>query len=185
MGGTSVGGLLTAAYTTPSPIDQNSPKFTAQEVVNNFKALAKNVFPELHWWQTGLTKPLYDRTNLQTSCNQFFSTTLFKDSLRKVHIPVADVPNRKARVLRSYKVGIKNPTLETQDVIFATTSAPTFFLLYPLQLADKTIVTGDGGLFANNPTPLVFSDVKKRYPEKRDRCRVYRNRKWRWNPQCK
>lgn len=67
------------------------------------------------------------------------------------------------RSYRKEKIG----DVKTQDPCLASTSAPSYFPLFHLKLDKKSYLAADGGLYATDPTPFVYSNLKKRVEQKR------------------
>jgi predicted acylesterase/phospholipase RssA len=167
--GTSTGGLIALALTTPGA-DGRSPRYSADDVVQLFQRRGREIFAP-RWWRRVLPvrKAPYPSANLEAILREYFGDALLSQSLIEVGIPAYNIEQRRPHIFSSRvakhenRQGQRTDDFYVRDIARATTAAPTYFMpacIFPVGReehdADRQALV-DGGLFANNPafTALV------------------------------
>ena len=112
------------------------------------------------FWDTASflqTKPKYDGKGKREVLLNYFQDLSLGESKKPVAVLAYDVENRKPRLLSSYdSTGIKMVSAAS-----ATSAAPIY---YSTQEIDDGTWLIDGGIVANNPSLLGYSEARKLFP---------------------
>lgn len=103
------------------------------------------------------TKPKYDGKGKRELLLQYFHDQSLGEAKKPVAVLAYDVEDRKPRLLSSYN----SPGIKIVSAASATTAAPIY---YSTQEIDDGTWLIDGGIVANNPSLLGYSEAKKIFP---------------------
>ena len=112
------------------------------------------------FWGTGSflqTKPKYDGVGKREVLHHFYKDLSLGESKKPVAVLAYDVEKRKPRLLSSYD----SPGIKMLSAASATSAAPIY---YSTQEIDDGSWLIDGGIVANNPSLLGYSEAKKLFP---------------------
>ena len=160
--GTSTGGILTLSYLIP---DQNGrPLLTAQKSVDLYLNRGSDIF-DVNLWQKlssgfGITDEKYDERELEEALQDTFKEYWLSDLIKPCIISAYDVKQGRPHFFKQHKSNNSRYNFQLKDVARATSAAPTYFeaaCVYNQVGAAFPLV--DGGLFANNPAMVAYSEV--------------------------
>ena len=104
------------------------------------------------------TKPKYDGKGKREVLLNYFQDLSLGESKKPVAVLAYDVENRKPRLLSSYD----SPGIKMVSAASATSAAPIY---YSTQEIDDGTWLIDGGIVANNPSLLGYSEGRKLFPD--------------------
>jgi patatin-like phospholipase/acyl hydrolase len=123
----------------------------------------------------------YANGTRQRLLKELFQSLRLEDALLPCCVTAYDTQRRQPTILRSYGVApigrapkqpVRPIPFSMADAAFATSAAPTYFppaLIRELEpagpgLERRTFSLVDGGLFANNPALIAYTEAKKVFP---------------------
>ena len=150
--GTSAGGInaLNIAGLEASCFELEN--FWSKE--NLAKTMSKSFWDNASFLQT---KPKYDGKGKRELLLEYFKDQSLGEAKKPVAVLAYDVENRKPRLLSSYS----SPGIKMVSAASATSAAPIY---YSTQEIDDGTWLIDGGIVANNPSLLGYSEAKKIFP---------------------
>ncbi|MFY0598086.1 MAG: patatin-like phospholipase family protein [Cyclobacteriaceae bacterium] len=167
--GTSTGGILTCAYLCPDATDASKPKFDSQQVVDLYFEKGDEIFSInfLHKMRSGggIFDEKYPDDGIEDALQQYFGDVWLKDLLKPAVVTSYDIKNRKGHFFFQHKAA-KNPeyNFKIRDVSRATSAAPTYFECAKVaNELNESFVLIDGGVFANNPAMVAYSEVRNEF----------------------
>ena len=151
--GTSAGGInaLNIAGLEASCFELEN--FWSKE--NLEKTMSKSFWDNASFLQT---KPKYDGKGKRNVLLEHFQDLSLGEAKKSVAVLAYDVESRKPRLLSSYD----SPGIKMVSAASATSAAPIY---YSTQEIDDGTWLIDGGIVANNPSLLGYSEAKKLFPE--------------------
>lgn len=170
LAGTSTGGILSLAYLIPD--DKNRPLLSAKDAVNLYLDRGDEIF-DVNLGQKlksgfGLTDEKYSADELEEALQDTFQDKMLSDLLRPCIISSYDIRNAKPHFFKQHKSNNKIYNYKIKDVARATSAAPTYFEAARVKNELGTpYALVDGGLFANNPTMVAYSEARTmKFPDK-------------------
>jgi predicted acylesterase/phospholipase RssA len=150
--GTSAGGInaLNIAGLEASCFELE--KFWSKD--NLSKTMTKSFWDNASFLQT---KPKYDGKGKRELLLEYFKDQSLGEAKKPVAVLAYDVENRKPRLLSSYE----SPGIKMVSAASATSAAPIY---YSTQEIDDGSWLIDGGIVANNPSLLGYSEARKLFP---------------------
>ena len=150
--GTSAGGInaLNIAGLEASCFELE--KFWSKD--NLSKTMTKSFWDNASFLQT---KPKYDGKGKRELLLEYFKDQSLGEAKKPVAVLAYDVEKRKPRLLSSYE----SPGIKMVSAASATSAAPIY---YSTQEIDDGTWLIDGGIVANNPSLLGYSEAKKIFP---------------------
>lgn len=167
--GTSTGGLVSLALTTPEKEDKmkpnsekKKPAFSAKYIVDFYLNRAKEIFPASSWFGSlkgvlNLQKSKYDRKAYDNILAEVFQDTLLSQTLCPAFIPIYSLDNNKPFIACTLCAKDKeNNDFYLRDIAAATSAAPTYFDPKTFTSINNGVTYQgvDGGIYANNPELL-------------------------------
>ena len=151
--GTSAGGInaLNIAGLEASCFELE--KFWSKD--NLSKTMTKSFWDNASFLQT---KPKYDGKGKRELLLEYFKDQSLGEAKKPVAVLAYDVEKRKPRLLSSYE----SPGIKMVSAASATSAAPIY---YSTQEIDDGSWLIDGGIVANNPSLLGYSEAKKLFPK--------------------
>jgi uncharacterized protein len=151
--GTSAGGInaLNIAGRKASCFELEN--FWSKE--NLTKTMSKSFWDNASFLQT---KPKYDGKGKREVLLDYFKDQSLGEAKKPVAVLAYDVENRKPRLLSSYG----SPGIKMVSAASATSAAPIY---YSTQEIDDGTWLIDGGIVANNPSLLGYSEATKIFPD--------------------
>ena len=181
--GTSIGGMLSAAYTTPMDLHNHAlgPKYNTSEVLNLMLRSRNEIFPQ-DSIRNQLVTAKYPREGLDNFLTNEFTINgqpaLLKDTMLPIAVTALNEKNNDPQIWSSCSKFFSNYSLA--DAVGATTAAPTYFApkevkvhtnLPSSECANYGMIQKldgcyyrliDGGLFANSPAMLALQMIRNR-----------------------
>ena len=150
--GTSAGGInaLNIAGLEASCFELE--KFWSKD--NLSKTMTKSFWDNASFLQT---KPKYDGKGKRELLLEYLKDQSLGEAKKPVAVLAYDVEKRKPRLLSSYE----SPGIKMVSAASATSAAPIY---YSTQEIDDGSWLIDGGIVANNPSLLGYSEAKKVFP---------------------
>tara|TARA_Y100001970_G_scaffold155032_1_gene189908 strand:+ start:3018 stop:3947 length:930 start_codon:yes stop_codon:yes gene_type:complete len=121
---------------------------------NLAKTMSKSFWDNASFLQT---KPKYDGKGKRELLLEYFKDQSLGEAKKPVAVLAYDVENRKPRLLSSYD----SPGIKMVSAASATSAAPIY---YSTQEIDDGTWLIDGGIVANNPSLIGFSEARKIFP---------------------
>lgn len=122
---------------------------------NLTKTMSKSFWDTASFLQT---KPKYDGIGKTDVLLDYFADQSLGEAKKPVAVLAYDVEKRKPRILSSYG----SPGIKMVSAASATSAAPIY---YSTQEIDDGSWLIDGGIVANNPSLLGYSEAKKLFPK--------------------
>ena len=163
--GTSTGGILACALLAPDA--QGRPRYSAEQVVGFYLERGDEIFSVGFWKKLssggGLNDEKYPAAELESALRDYFGDLRLKDLLKPCVITAYDIERRQVHLFTQHDART-DPAYDfaVRDVARATSAAPTYF--EPPRIRSATNVRYpliDGGLFANNPTLVAYSEARQ------------------------
>lgn len=144
LAGTSTGGLLALALACEIP---------ASELVRFYIEDGPRIFHlPLSRRLSLLRQAKYDATSLEGSLKHAFGARILRDCKHPVMVTAADMRSKRTKIFKSWQDSL----IPIWEVARCTSAAPTFFEPYAGMV--------DGGVWANNPSMVVLSEARSRWP---------------------
>jgi patatin-like phospholipase/acyl hydrolase len=166
--GTSTGGILTCLYLCPgvrNSLGSGRPRYSAQEAINGYLEYGPQIFKNSFFHHIfsffGLLDQKYSDKNLVKYLEFLFGDTKLSELLKPCLITAYNIEKRYAHFFTQHdaRQRIEYDYL-VKDVARATSAAPTYFEPIKVHsLANKYFSLIDGGVIANNPSLLAFSEA--------------------------
>ena len=150
--GTSAGGINALNIAGLGMNAKDLEIFWSEE--NLTKTMSKSFWDNASFLQT---KPKYDGIGKREVLYEYFKDLSLGESGKPVAVLAYDVEQRKPRLLSSYGT----PGIKMLSAASATSAAPIYYSTYEIDDGSWLI---DGGIVANNPSLLGYSEAKKLFP---------------------
>lgn len=161
--GTSTGGILTLSYLVPN--ENKRPLLSASDAVNLYLERGDEIF-EVSTWQKimsfgGIVDEKYNAHQLEEELKNTFKDYWLKDLLKPCIITSYDVKNGGPHFFKQHKSHNKIYNFKVKDAARATSAAPTYFEAAMIKNEiDTPFPLIDGGVFANNPSLVAYSEAR-------------------------
>jgi uncharacterized protein len=167
--GTSTGGIIALGLTKA---DQDGGfAYTASDMLDLYLTHGKDIFSkrpkDLVSWlgslvQKGLTDKTFDVKKFEQILLSKFDNARLKDSLSEVLITTYAPDEEKPFYFSSRLAKTnENENILLREIARSTSAAPTYFKPSKVRHGKKTQAFVDGGVFANNPSILAYSEAKE------------------------
>ena len=150
--GTSAGGINALNLAGLEATSLELEEFWSKE--NLAKTMTKSFWDNASFLQT---KPKYDGKGKRKLLLEYFHDKSLGEAKKPVVVLAYDVENRKPRLLSSYD----SPGIKMVSAASATSAAPIY---YSTQEIDDGTWLIDGGIVANNPSLIGYSEARKIFP---------------------
>ena len=150
--GTSAGGINALHIAALEASCFELENFWSKE--NLSKTMTKSFWDNASFLQT---KPKYDGRGKRELLLEYFKDQSLGEAKKPVAVLAYDVEKRKPRLLSSYK----SPGIKIVSAASATSAAPIYYSTQEINDGSWLI---DGGIVANNPSLLGYSEAKKLFP---------------------
>jgi patatin-like phospholipase/acyl hydrolase len=171
--GTSTGGILALALTTPDITKKDlGPKYSAEDMVNLYKKKATTIFDNPSLVKKWLWGPTYNSAGLEQTLKDYLGDMPLHFSLSNVVVTAVDIgDNNRLHVFSSQKAQEnKIDNFRKSQVGLATSAAPTYFSpvrVYPLMKGSRGYDFIDGGLAANCPALVAYLEAERLFGKDR------------------
>jgi|GEM_PF-1700728 len=180
--GNSAGGMLALLITKPGT-DPKTPEFTGTQIVEKIKEISAKIFGGVQKTTLDKAKATVKKAkNLLTTGAQYDPEVLEKvaaeicgnitlsQAVKPTFIATFDLNSETTQIL-STPLAIRSKLFDFKiaDIARATSAAPFYFPVHPLEFTNNEKGTGlkmqliDGGVGSNNPTLIGLMDVSKEY----------------------
>ncbi|RYG53259.1 MAG: patatin [Chitinophagaceae bacterium] len=164
--GTSTGGIISVGLTKHEANYQNS--FSAEQMLELYVKFGKDIFSNrpkdlLSWVSAKLFAKPYDAADMEALLNRYFGEARLKDALSNVLVTTYDIEKGKPFYFSS-RLAANDPkeNFKLKEIARSTSAAPTYFKPNLLKYDKETdLAFVDGGVFANNPSILAYSEAKE------------------------
>jgi patatin-like phospholipase/acyl hydrolase len=164
--GTSTGGIISVGLTRREANQQNS--FSAEQMLELYVKFGKDIFSDrprdiLSWVSAKLFGKPYDSKDMEALLERYFGDAKLKDALTPVLVTTYDLERGKPFYFSS-RLAKKDETenFKLKEIARSTSAAPTYFKPNLLKYdKEKDLAFIDGGVFANNPSILAYSEAKE------------------------
>lgn len=162
--GTSTGGLLACALLVEDreSIVAGSRKYSIQQIRDIYQKHGKDIFPAPSFLDNfrSYYRPKFDPTPLERTLATYFGELRIMDCLRPLFITSFDLKRNNPVYFTTREANLE-PTSNTllKEVCRATSAAPTYFPPHQLNYDRERLHCIDGGIFMNNPSLGVLSEV--------------------------
>jgi patatin-like phospholipase/acyl hydrolase len=170
--GTSTGGIIALALTTPAD-DKVSARYSAADLVKLYQAQGPQIFSRtlahkvFSGW--GVLGPKYSADAIERILREYFRASRLSEALTPVLVTSYDTAKASPYFFKSYRSpddGSSSASIPDDFFMWqaarATSAAPTYFppfrLVHP-DGSEKSLL--DGGVFANNPGMCALADAYK------------------------
>ncbi|MFT6500966.1 MAG: patatin-like phospholipase/acyl hydrolase [Crocinitomicaceae bacterium] len=176
--GTSTGGLLGCFYLTPNP-NQNgdktlpNTKFAADEALAFYTEKGVEIFNDSKYFSWFGLRQLfkavkYNPKAMERILQEQFGEDMLHDLVKPCTLTTYNLDDKKAFFLRSEDHNVSNRTFKVKDAMRSTSAAPTYFPPAKIRNHAEKLNKGesefmhniDGGVFANNPTLVAYSEAR-------------------------
>ena len=106
------------------------------------------------------TKPKYDNKGKDKVLIEYFGEQKLGESKNPMGVLTYDIELRTPRILSSYA----SPEISVKNAVIASSAAPIYYPTFQIEDGSWLI---DGGIVANNPCLIAYSEAKKLFPNSR------------------
>ena len=180
--GNSAGGMLALLLTKPGA-DQAKPAFTAAQIVEKVKDMSAEMFGGVQKSRLDkakvtvkkaknliMTGAQYNPEVLEKLAAELYENITLSQSVKPVFIATFDL-NSETTLILSTPLAKRSKLFDFKmaDIARATSAAPFYFPVHPLEFTNNEVGTGlkmqliDGGVGSNNPTLIGVMEVSKEY----------------------
>lgn len=177
MAGTSTGGIIALGLSSPG--DDGLNKYDADTMLGLYRENGQDIFSgrkkdflsvisSVHKTPKMLFENPYNINKLEQLLSKYFGTAKLSDALTDLLITTYDIESGRPFYYSSRLAAKKEKeNFLMTDIARSTSAAPTFFTPL-LTRYDKTneVAFVDGGVFANNPSLLAYSEAKELWKQK-------------------
>lgn len=165
MAGTSTGGIIACMLNISNPSDPSKPKFSAADIGQMYERYGSKIFLKKGGFLTKVTD-IFEESYTQEGLEQVLKDYLGDIELRQTRtdllVTAYDIEQRKPFYFlsRLAKTDPENENFRLRDVARSTSAAPTYF--EPELVSwnkTKRLALIDGGVFANNPAMLAYTEA--------------------------
>lgn len=182
--GTSTGSIIAGAIATD---------IRMQKVVQIFECKASQIFRKKHYLSP-LFISRYSKKPLEKVLDNYLPSITLGEIVTPLMIMGSDIGTGGVYVFKSKYLGesnalyVRDKDVQLRDAILASCSAPLFF--DPQKMGDSLLA--DGGLWANNPSVISFTEAISKFKKKIEQIKIlsigtghtatqkYNNRKCCW-----
>ena len=162
--GTSTGGLLTCALLVEDTNNRIGGQrlYTLDRIEEIYTVEGKEIFPQLDPLERfrSLYRPRFRKEPLEGILEKYFKTRRITDCLLPIFITSYDIKRDKPIYFTTREANLNyyNNSL-LKDICRATSAAPTYFSTYEMNYEQERVHCIDGGIFMNNPSMGVLSEI--------------------------
>lgn len=157
--GTSTGGLIALALTTPREV---SAEALASFYTEDGPKIFQRSTPQELTNPWGLTGPLYSLSPLRAAIERRLGNTMLSDATRDLLVTSYDMTKREPFFFKRWRA-LESEALDfpIAEAALATSAAPTYFpshgIPVPPEAEERALV--DGGVFAANPAIAAIAEA--------------------------
>lgn len=164
--GTSTGGILAVGFTVPDP-ETGRPKYTAEELAGFYREHGNRIFEQSWMERVGsLFDNAFGHDNLEALLKEYFGDAHLRDALTHVIVTAYDIAGRHTFYFNSgLAKEVDKENFPVWEVGRSTSAAPTYFEPHQVNYGGQLVPLVDGGVYANNPSMLAYTEAKRRFDE--------------------
>lgn len=167
--GTSTGGILALGLTKPG--SDNSPAYTAGELVKLYDDEGTNIFSRSVWHRIralgNAVEEKYPSHPIENILDEYFGDAVLSQAITDVLVTSYEIEQRRPFFFKSHKAK-QNP--EEDDFLMkqaarATSAAPTYFEPEKIKISGplERLALIDGGVYANNPAACALVEATGKF----------------------
>jgi patatin-like phospholipase/acyl hydrolase len=163
--GTSTGGIIACCLNVPHPEQPGKPRFSASALGELYEKNGAQIFKKQGGIFSGMSKMFeesFTHDGLETLLMEYLGDTELRQTFSELLITSYDIERRKPFYFLS-RLAKTNPAEENfllRDIARSTSAAPTYFEPNAIPWNDDSILAlVDGGVFANNPSMLAYTEA--------------------------
>lgn len=162
LAGTSTGGIIAIGLNVTDP--HTGKPYAAQKIAGLYEDNGAKIFQKKHLIPAvgALLDESYYHQGLEEVLESYFGNADLKSTPAELLITSYDIEHRKPFYFlsREAKLNPHQENFHLRDIARATSAAPTYFEPHPLSNHHyKHLALVDGGVFANNPALLAYSEA--------------------------
>ena len=159
--GTSTGGLIAAAIACRIPL---------ATVVDLYEKRSKTIFGRKRFTARNTFRSAYDTAPLRRIVEELFKERLLGDVQPRIVLPTTDISNGNVFVMKSGYLPsfVRDRDIRVSDAVLASAAAPLFF--DPVRV--KEYLLADGGIWANNPSLIAYTEAVGKLGQKPEDVRL-------------
>lgn len=168
--GTSTGGIIGLGLTRPDENGQNA--YSAQAMLDLYMEHGDEIFSKrpkdvLSRISGAIFDKPYDSKNMENLLKDYFGDSKLKDALTNLLITTYDIEVGKPFYFSSRLAKTdEKENISYRHVARSTSAAPTYFKPSVVRYEKEDLAFVDGGVFANNPAILAYSEAKELWKAK-------------------
>lgn len=176
MAGTSTGGIIACMLNVPHPSNPKRPRFSATDVGLMYERKGSKIFEKkggIFNKVTDIFEESYSQKGLEEILLEYLGDIQLAQTRTELLITAYDIEQRKPFYFlsRLAKINPEDENFLLRDIARSTSAAPTYFEPELIRhKADRHLALIDGGVFANNPSMLAYTEaleILKRNKQKR------------------
>lgn len=146
--GTSTGGIIAAAAATKVPM---------KEVVELYERRSAEIFTPKFASCGGFMRSKYESAPLRRLLAEKFGTKTMSAAATRLVLPTTDISNGNVFVIKSpyLESFVRDKDIPIVDAVMASCAAPSYF--DPVRINEYLLA--DGGLWANNPSFVAYTEA--------------------------
>lgn len=165
MAGTSTGGIIACMLNISDPNDPSKPKFSAADVGQMYERYGSKIFLKKSGFLNKVAdifEESYTQEGLEQVLKEYLGDMELTQTRTDLLVTAYDIEQRKPFYFlsRLAKMDPENENFRLRDVARSTSAAPTYF--EPELVSwnkTKRLALIDGGVFANNPAMLAYTEA--------------------------
>ncbi len=164
--GTSTGGILACALTTPEPR-------SAADLVDLYRTEGPTIFRRSLWHRIasgeGLLEEKHDDAGLNAALAKYLGDATLDQALTRILLTAYDLEAREPFFFKSWRTDEPGRNFTMTAAARATAAAPTYFEPSHSRPLDGSppLALVDGGVFATNPSMCAFAEAQRLEPGSR------------------
>lgn len=164
--GTSTGGIIALGLSIRD--EKGSNLFTAGDMLSLYVNNGKQIFSKrngdlLSWISGQLFNKPYDSSQIETLLDTYFSDFRLKDCFPNLLVTAYEIEKGKPFYFSSRLAKLDSrEDFSLKEIARSTSAAPTYFKPSKVAYDQKEeLAFIDGGVFANNPSVLAYSEARE------------------------
>jgi patatin-like phospholipase/acyl hydrolase len=169
--GVSAGALIVTMILIKN--EEGKQKYSTNEILNLFEVQCKKIFESTYSTRLqkgfGLFGSKYEHNNITENFKNTYGDLKISDLLKPLSISTYDLISGKPYYFNLER----NSDNKLQDVLRATTAAPTYFEPHEMKINDITYLFVDGGIVTYSPIKSCFLDANIFYNKTNEKNNFY------------
>lgn len=162
LAGTSTGGIIAIGLNVADP--ETGQPYAASRIAKLYESNGQQIFQKRHWVQAlgSLVDESFQHQGLEDILHAYFGEAELINSKTGLLITAYDIVRRKPFYFISREAQLRpnQENFRMRDIARATSAAPTYFEPHLLSNGHyDQLALVDGGVFANNPAMLAYTEA--------------------------